>query len=141
MDGVCELEIEEVVNVIRIGESEVTKAEFDAEVNRAQTVEQGLETRLQSIEAICQVLPSIEFGYSQESNTIPANSSVKAIVNLSETKVEPPSVFVDVQANTNSEVSSVVMWVTTTQFQVALHNSSNSDVQNVTFDYLILSGR
>lgn len=141
MKDTYELGIEETVNVIKTGESEVSKVEFDAEVNRAQTVEQGLETRLQSIEAICQVLPSIEFGYSQESYTVPANSSVKATVNLGETKVEPPSVFVDVQANTESEVSSVVLWVTTTQFQVALHNSSNSEVQNVTFDYLILSGR
>lgn len=86
-------------------------------------------------------IPNMQFDYSPESYTIPANSTETVTITFASELTTTPSVFVDTQANVNSMIYSSVKSVTTTGFDVILKNDSDSEVSNITFDYLVLSAR
>lgn len=100
-----------------------------------------LDSKLSTLVSFIETLPNIEWGYSPDSYTLEANATLEVTVNFSSTKTEPPSVFVDTQANVDALILSSVKSVTTSQFVVLLKNESNTSISNITFDYLALSAR
>lgn len=100
-----------------------------------------LGSSLKSLIDFLETLPNIQFDYSPESYTISANSTLTVSITFASELTTTPSVFVDTQANVDGMIYSSVKSVTTTGFDVILKNDSDSEVSNITFDYLVLSAR
>ena len=83
----------------------------------------------------------MEWGYSPTKYTIAAGATQEVFITFASKKTEAPSVFIDTQANVNGLILSSVKSVTTSNFTVLLKNESDSEVSNITFDYLVLSSR
>lgn len=85
-------------------------------------------------------LPSFEFGYS-DSLTLKASSGTTFDVTFAETKAYPPHVFTSVQCNTRDAITAEVQYATMTGARIAVFNFGESEVQNVTVDWLAIVGR
>lgn len=140
------------VNTINITDKAVTKAKLGDDVSfevadgsittKKLAVDsvgyEQLDPDLKSFMNLLYTLPYIQFNYSPQSYTISANSTKTVTITFEYELPTTPSVFVDTQANVDSMIYSSVKSVTTKGFDVILKNDSNSEVSNITFDYLVL---
>lgn len=85
-------------------------------------------------------LPSFEFGYS-DAITLAKDSATTFDVVFANAKTEPPQLLVSVQANTSEPITAEVQYTTTTGARIAVFNFGSTKVQNITVDWLAISGR
>lgn len=112
----------------------------------AQTVPNGsitnekLSTELQQAMSFLSTVPEFEFGTSN-SISVPANSQATVDITFS-AKTETPIVFTSLQYTpTSGQLMSYVSTVSNTQASIVLVNLTQTDADNVTVDWLTISGR
>lgn len=89
---------------------------------------------------IIQAVPTIDHGTSN-SITVPANSIATVTISFS-AKVEVPIVFTSIQyAGTSGALSAYVDSVSNSQASIIIRNDSATDADDVTIDWLTISGR
>lgn len=105
------------------------------------TSNENKSVSLKSIANFVQTIPTIEYGTSNSLN-VPAASSATIDVTFKSTKTEAPVMFFSVQcASASAPLLVHAQSVSNTQAAVVVENASNSDISNVTIDWLALSGR
>lgn len=105
------------------------------------TSKENESVSLKSIANFVQTIPTIEYGTSNSLN-VPAASSATFDVTFKSTKTEAPVMFFSVQcASASAPLLVHAQSVSNTQAAVVVENASNSDISNVTIDWLALSGR
>lgn len=116
-----------------ISENLMVKAGQGINVSQDRTV-----SLTDAVYSVIQEMPALEFGVSN-SLSVPANSNVNGEITFTATKTEAPLVFCSVQ--TNADLHCVVEQVTNQQFAFKVYNNGNTDAENVTLDWLAVSGR
>lgn len=96
---------------------------------------------LSTLRSIITSMPTLQFGTSN-SVTVPANSQVSVDVDFTATTTEEPLVFVSLQHSQNyTNLSVAVSNVTNQQASIVVVNNGSTEVDNLTIDWLAVSGR
>lgn len=97
---------------------------------------------LRQIGAVTASVPSMEYGTSNSIQTISGSSTVNVDITFGSAKTEAPVVFTSLQCPSQGvQLVCTVQSVTNTQASLSITNLGTVDVQNVTVDWLALSGR
>lgn len=96
---------------------------------------------LQAIGGFVKTIPAMEFGTSN-SVTVPGNSHALVDVTFHGAKTEVPVVFPAIQCPTAGvNLVATVQSVTNSQASICVTNLGTADVDNITVDFLAISGR
>lgn len=116
-----------------------TNAVKEGNIADEQVTTSKLSAGIQSQLSFLASVPTIQYGTSN-SVDVAGNSSADVTVSFGTTKTESPVVICGLQ-HSSGNLTCVVTQVTNLEFAARIFNLSNTDVTDVTLDYIALSGR
>lgn len=87
-----------------------------------------------------QTLPDVDYGVSN-SISVTANSQTSVTVSFGSTKADTPTVYTAIQCANAVNLNAIVQSVSNTEAAIIVFNNGSTDAENVTVDWLAISGR